>query len=279
MMSNPQTKTEIMAGIENVVSSKKIANNTVQYKLTDGTEVIRLHNTDILTKYRNGKIVLNTDGWLTPTTKERLNNYSAVLMPKGYRLGISQSNKRWTVTIQKYMGTTEEPLYIGGEFIKNYTHQNWETVSSAQYVDGIEIYRGKITQKYLKKAERNTKDLDKAEALINKYLKKCKAQFLKEGVPMPDGGDCWYCLMFERDQAFNGDVVKHNDTNNHLVMHMKEGYVHGAIIYNALNETGVNAGLYMHIANQRRGDSHNYEIDTIMRAMRKYLRRRLGVAI
>lgn len=278
MISNPQTKSDIMAGIENVVSSKKIANNTIQYKLADGTEVIRLHNTDIFTKYRNGKIVLNTDGWLTPTTKDRLNNYTDALMPKGYRLGISQEKKRWTVSVQKYLGTTEEPFYINGEFIKNYTHENWETVSNAPFVDGIEIYRGKIPQKYLKKAERNIKDLNKAEALIEKYLKKCKDQFQKNGVPLPDGGDCWYCLMFERDQPFDGNVVKHNDTNNHLVMHMKEGYIHGAIIYNALNEAGYNAGFYMQMANHER-TGKNYEIDTIIRSMRKYLRRRLGVAI
>lgn len=278
MQANPQTKAEIMAGIENVVSSKKIANNTIQYKLADGTEVIRLHNTNIFTKYKNGRIVLNTDGWLTPTTKDRLNNYTDALMPKGYKLGISQKDKKWTLTIMRFKGTTEEDLCIDGVAISKYTRQHWETVSEAPFVDGIEIYRGRIPNKFIKKAEVNQKALAKSEAMIQKYLSKCKKTFQTEGVPYPDGGDCWYCLMFERDQPFDGKVLKHNDTNNHIVMHMKEGYIHGAIIYNALTEAGLNAGHYMYMANQRT-TGRNYEIDTIIRSMRKYLRRRLGVAI
>lgn len=54
--------------------SKKICNNTYLEKREDSI-AIRLHNTDILTFCQDGKIILNTDGWKTATTKDRFNRY------------------------------------------------------------------------------------------------------------------------------------------------------------------------------------------------------------
>lgn len=52
--------------------SKKIANNTYQEKIPGGVR-IRLHNTPVVVFYENGKIVLNSGGWQTVTTKDRIN--------------------------------------------------------------------------------------------------------------------------------------------------------------------------------------------------------------
>ena len=53
--------------------SRKIGNNT--YLIRRGENIaIRLHNTDIVIYYPNGKIVLNSGGWRTPTTKDRINS-------------------------------------------------------------------------------------------------------------------------------------------------------------------------------------------------------------
>jgi len=71
-----KTKKEIMEGID-CIKSKKIDNNTIEYLQNNGTKVIRLHQTDIIT-FKNGVVILNSGGWRTPTTRNRINKYSGI---------------------------------------------------------------------------------------------------------------------------------------------------------------------------------------------------------
>lgn len=73
---------------ERLSKVKKIANNTYKIDTPDGY-IIRLHNTDIVTVHGNS-ITLNSGGWKTKTTKERINDHIA---PRY----ISQKNYEWTV--------------------------------------------------------------------------------------------------------------------------------------------------------------------------------------
>lgn len=97
---------------------KKIANNTLAVRLTvvyrddikdeitfpgrDASPArdihgainaigVILHSTRIITFYENGGFMLNSGGWQTVTTKQRLNQF----MPDGWR--ISQEDYEWTV--------------------------------------------------------------------------------------------------------------------------------------------------------------------------------------
>lgn len=84
-----ETKTEIMRGIEGE-KARIIANNTVEFYR--GVErAIRLHHTDIVVFRPNGDIVLNSNGWRTPTTKDRMNKFI-------WPWYISQSNKIWHIS-------------------------------------------------------------------------------------------------------------------------------------------------------------------------------------
>lgn len=55
--------------------TKKIDNNTTIRKVGDSIAV-RLHNTDVIVIRKDGNYVLNSGGWRTVTTKDRINNYS-----------------------------------------------------------------------------------------------------------------------------------------------------------------------------------------------------------
>lgn len=70
-----KTKSELLEGTTNVKTSKRIANNTLKIEYNDGTTAIRLHNTNVVT-FAGKKIILNSDGWRTSTTKDRINTYS-----------------------------------------------------------------------------------------------------------------------------------------------------------------------------------------------------------
>jgi len=63
-------------------SYKKLKNNTYLHMLDDNTYGIKLHNTFILTINRNETYKLNTGGWETVTTKQRLNQY----LPRNIRV-------------------------------------------------------------------------------------------------------------------------------------------------------------------------------------------------
>ena len=89
-------------------------------------------------------------------------------------------------------------------------------------VDGIKISkRGNIIGKKGKK-NKNAKIIK----LIKAYLKKLKSLGT---LPKPNGGDCWICLMADS-----------NKDNDHLMSHLKEKYIHGTLIYNAMKAAGYN---------------------------------------
>lgn len=61
------------------IGSVRIGNNTYLESYVDGSKVdricVRLHDTNIVTFCEDGRILLNTGGYHTVTTKERINQF------------------------------------------------------------------------------------------------------------------------------------------------------------------------------------------------------------
>lgn len=57
---------------------RKLENNTYLIRLQSGTLAVKLHDTNVVKLYPNGDITLNSGGWQTLTTKNRMNKYSPV---------------------------------------------------------------------------------------------------------------------------------------------------------------------------------------------------------
>lgn len=72
-------------------SKRKIGNNTRGYIEYDGSVSIELHSTKVVVLYPNGLVKLQTGGWQTITTKDRINQYSPVK--------VYQRNYEWFVKI------------------------------------------------------------------------------------------------------------------------------------------------------------------------------------
>lgn len=79
--------------------SKKIKNNTYLIKINDDSIGVKLHNTIVVTIHKNGSYTLNTNGWRTVTTKQRINQYCPI--------GVYQRKNRW------YVGTESHPFFDG----------------------------------------------------------------------------------------------------------------------------------------------------------------------
>jgi hypothetical protein len=57
-------------------SKSKLANNTYLIKHEDGSYGIKLHKTEVVVFEPSGKIILNSGGWDTLTTRARITDYS-----------------------------------------------------------------------------------------------------------------------------------------------------------------------------------------------------------
>jgi hypothetical protein len=89
------------------------------------------------------------------------------------------------------------------------------------FYDGIAIRDGKLPAP----AERNARELariKKQTDAINKFVRPLLD--LSKPLPQPNGGDCWLCM------------VGHSDC---LRSHLKENYLHGTLIANALRHAGL----------------------------------------
>jgi len=62
----------------------------------DGVLRVTYHGTDVVTVYPNGKIVLDTGGWFTATTKTRMNQASNQF---GLGFVVFQKGFRWFVDV------------------------------------------------------------------------------------------------------------------------------------------------------------------------------------
>jgi len=218
--------------------SRKLANNTYAERRGDHI-AIRLHQTDIVKFHPDGTITANTGGWKTHTTKDRLNEYLPVR--------IWQKSGRW---------------FIGS---------NGGTV---EFADGITIHPdGKIT------GAKPQSDADAEKALQKRIAAYCRD--LQAALPLkpPGNGDCWYCLMREKETGKPwGECTK--DTS-HLESHFEEKYFVPSLVWRALESAGCNpqGGGCAWFQFAFGADKPNkWQAETIIRFVRKYLRRQFGLA-
>lgn len=85
------TKKEMLESMLGVKEAKQIKNNTLQVVYKNGNIAIRLHRTDIVTTKPNGNTILNSNGYRTNVTKDRLNEFS--------KFWIRQVNRKWYVHV------------------------------------------------------------------------------------------------------------------------------------------------------------------------------------
>ena len=72
---------------------RKLGNNTYLVVRDDNGYGIRLHNTEVVIHYKD-RIVLNSGGWYSNTTKARMNKYTP--------FNICQKNFKWFVNDKPY---------------------------------------------------------------------------------------------------------------------------------------------------------------------------------
>lgn len=231
-MKNYQEADEMLQGRNK--ESRKLDNHTYLLRHPDSI-TIRLHRTDIVTYYPDGKTMLTSGGWKTPTTKNRINQFSPV--------EIMQAAGRW---------------YLLGENREN---------RQVFFYDGMIIKKNGKVAKLLK-----NDPTDRIMKLINRYCKKLAEMPI---LPKPDGGDCWYCLMKTEDGKTLGDTVGNND---HIENHLKDQYIHGSLIVNAMKVQGMGNAYFYYAFNPASGETPDFVRPAITRAVKRYLKLKMGIA-
>lgn len=167
----PQTWIEwnnfIMKGRDKV--RRPISNNTYVRRKENNNIAIKLHQTDIIVITPRDSIILNTGGWMTVTTKERMNTFT--------RRGISvwQENKIWYLVVDQ---------------------------EQYNFADGITITRnGKVSGE----SSENPKEKRKFDKAVREYSRKFVDKFLDGEIDKPGGGDCFFCLFRDENGKTMGD--------------------------------------------------------------------------
>ncbi len=135
------------------------------------------------------------------------------------------------------------------------------------YVNGKWFYDG-ITFSADRDLLSEVKEPDTAKInRLKKDIKKFTDQIDSlNSLPVPDSGDCWFCLMKEeKSRKPLGDCTA---DHSHLISHLEENYLTGSLIINALREKGYTEKQFGYV--------YNVGCRSIVkRAVSTYLKKRL----
>jgi len=235
MYAKRVTKRDMLNNIEGPYKSAKVDRSkkaTLCVTYEDGTREVWYHRTCVVKHLPNGNTVLNSGGFHTKTTKDRMNDH----MPCGY---ITQRQYEWYYSP------------YGGEEIP--------------FFDGIEITPdGEVVNRPDTSAEEAAlQERKELLARIKKFCNQLKKLTPEEWANLkPDPGDCWVC------KGVFGDPQEGHC--GHLASHLKENYMHGTLIMNAMHKYD-NAMILMHYLQEGAPQCARFA-DRYARALEKYLR-------
>lgn len=244
-------------------NSRPVASNT-RIERRDDDVAIRLHATDVAVIHPDNSITLDSGGWLTVTTKDRMN---AALGSRPVKIGSDR----------------------GVWYIYN---RNWE--KSARYFDGITISPdGEVLNPRDETLEeRITLAEDKMVRAINRYVDGYFAAMEAGKVPLPSGGDCWDCSMIVSEGPDEGKPLGDVKDGDHLMSHITERYYVPSLLWNAVKARGYRDVSFimstrldreaweqdglMKVSRAWQSDKPDtYSVKELRRDLRKYLAKRL----
>jgi hypothetical protein len=156
---------------------RKLANNTYLERRGENI-VVRLHRTDVISLKPNGDTVLDSGGWLTVTTKERMNHFSPA--------SVWSNRGVWYV-------------------------QSLGSPKSYPFVDGITLHAdGTVTG-----AGELPENLNGLKRRISKYCQDYMKALAAGKVPAPGPGDCFHCSLW--DATPNPDHIKSHMEDGYYV--------------------------------------------------------------
>lgn len=222
---------------------RPIANNTRVIQIDDGTIGIKYHNTFIIKYYSNelngvkihdgDSIQYNSDGWLTVSTKERMNRFGPYHVWSERHIWYISKSFYWKWNVQE--SESNSPVY-------HYQDRMWFNPDGSAWAkdqNGI-AYQLKPFSKEEEKAKR--KQLRAMDKFIKEYLNELVNYKLSISA-----GDCFMCQgesnpefaekMYIGELDKNGQLVTKQGINpDHLLSHINEKYYVPSLVMSAIRQ-------------------------------------------
>jgi len=249
-----RTKTQLMESAPaDVVKSRFVDHNTLEHELTDGSVAWQLHDTIIVKRYpmRNGEatlIRLNSGGWRGITTKDRIN--------KALRR-FDDARTVWSEHGIWYLGNAYTPNRV------------------PFYDQMIFPIGGPLPDKGRSEESRIKHQQKQIERYCRKLRKRLQAGENNRPPLRPELGDCLYC-QGRVDTLTQDGVQPGCDSTDHLQSHLDEVYIMGTLTLRACIDRGCGP-LIVHAVAQGDGRLQSQFSTTIVGAVRRYFRRKLGI--
>lgn len=144
-----------------------VGNNTRLHRHPGDVVSLRLHSTDVVTWEPGNTVTVNSGGWRTLTTKDRINS----ALPSGFRL--HQNRGLWY----------------------------WNQGASILFTDGDKIRNGWLTAQAKKAGSKTERDALSLQKRIGKFATLCAS---KLPLKVPGPGDCFYCQAARSNPEFGG---------------------------------------------------------------------------
>lgn len=187
--------------------TRKVAHNTYLQVRGDGVIALKYHATDVVKYYADGRVVLDTGGWRTSTTKLRFN----------------ETYSRLPLRVYSDKGVWYAAL-----------NRDWD--HAVPFADGLTLQLNGDGQYHV---DTNTVGDDpKATQKLRRRVKAYAAAFIAEmragNVKAPGAGDCWFCQT--REVGTNktlGEISKDRSAESHLMAHIEEKYYVPSLLWRA----------------------------------------------
>lgn len=217
---------------------RPLANNTRIEQLNDSTIGIKLHDTYIIKYHENSHldcidygdlIQLDTGGWKTVTTRDRMNRFSPlnIWIERGV-MYVSASN--WhEIHNNKNQGIESKVYHFQDHMFFKPNDGEFYIKKEGQLVK-LKPYSKKDEQK-------KRKQLNKIDTFIRNYVNKLTSGKMDK----PGNGDCFYCqgesnpgctIQFgtlTKDEGFTPGI-----SSNHLVEHINRKYYVPSLLFSVL---------------------------------------------
>lgn len=252
--------------------SKKLANNTYLHRVLfheSGRETlaVRLHNTDVVLIHKDGSYTLNSGGWRTVTTKDRINTYSPA--------SVYQSNNIWYVgngdIFTDGMKVDGDGKPLGSLFAADAADVEKKKKRldklTREYIDGFAAYVREHGLYTGEDAEKEKGPWDVVELAQEQNKNKLR----------PSEGDCWGCYFGLSDENKDHSPRREPMGVDHLLQHFEERYYVPSLLYKAIQDRGyASPGFIWHtIADEaKRGEDR-----MLKDVLRAYFRKRKPVLL
>jgi hypothetical protein len=232
---------------------RKVANNTWLERHDNGDIAVRLHATDVVVYHPDESVTLNTGGWYSVTTKERMNRFTD--------FSVHSVKGEWYVNIRNpdYVYLAYDP-----DNSPNPAQQPYWSEPATPYADSMtwhgDHWTGAPGPDEVKVERARRKALTKE---IKAFVSGITAEQIVDQFEDP-GGDCFVCRCGQ---------------TSCLLSHVDERYFHAALARNAIAAKGYRSPDV--IMSMAYGDAKRGKVDDLLtRSLTSFLKKNLieGVA-